>query len=356
MPHRADCCDGADEYVSAAGCVDNCVDVGAEWRAEQQEALRIATEGAELQKKYIEAGQAAKIQRAARVAEHKAKLAALEAEKEVALRVQESEEAIEEEERTVAIASTESDLYAALGIDTMSAEELRNLLVAHVRNTNTSAELVSYLKEAKGEAAEAAKSPEDAAEDRRKELDERDEEGEEAGDTPATPATPTGVHWLDNEEAAKNHVRPEAAAARESVEAVENSIRDVETEITKLEASDKHDYGPNEEFFNLADHCYELGVAQYTYKVCPFGSAKQDHTSLGTFEGWEDGYKRMAFKNGQHCWNGPSRSMTVTFKCGLEEAILSVDEPSTCTYTAVMATPAACGGGTAEIGADGSVQ
>lgn len=81
---------------------------------------------------------------------------------------------------------------------------------------------------------------------------------------------------------------------------------------------------------------------RYTYEVCPFEQAKQDHTSLGRWARWEDDHKTMIFENGQSCWNGPRRSMKVTVECAATTSLGSVDEPSTCAYTAVLKTPAAC--------------
>ena len=84
------------------------------------------------------------------------------------------------------------------------------------------------------------------------------------------------------------------------------------------------------------------------YKVCPFGAATQDHTSLGSFTGWKpaagdgDGHTVMLFTGGQHCWNGPARSMTVTVECGETETLHTVDEPEKCAYAARLTTPAAC--------------
>ena len=42
------------------------------------------------------------------------------------------------------------------------------------------------------------------------------------------------------------------------------------------------------------------------------------------------------------CWNGPARSLTLTFECGSTDALSNVDEPEKCAYTARMTTPAAC--------------
>lgn len=50
----------------------------------------------------------------------------------------------------------------------------------------------------------------------------------------------------------------------------------------------------------------------------------------------------LVFDRGQKCWNGPARSLKVALACGTEDALSAVSEPETCTYTAVLETPAAC--------------
>ena len=42
-----------------------------------------------------------------------------------------------------------------------------------------------------------------------------------------------------------------------------------------------NDYGSEGEFMILKGQCFELRQQQYTYKLCPFDSFKQDHTKLG---------------------------------------------------------------------------
>jgi protein kinase C substrate 80K-H len=45
---------------------------------------------------------------------------------------------------------------------------------------------------------------------------------------------------------------------------------------------------------------------------------------------------------GQGCWQGPARSLTVHAVCGSVNQILEVSEPEKCEYVATMATPAEC--------------
>ena len=39
---------------------------------------------------------------------------------------------------------------------------------------------------------------------------------------------------------------------------------------------------------------------------------------------------------------GPSRSLSVTFECGVEQEILDVSEPSRCVYAAMVTHPGVC--------------
>lgn len=50
----------------------------------------------------------------------------------------------------------------------------------------------------------------------------------------------------------------------------------------------------------------------------------------------------MLFNNGDSCWQGPRRSLSVTLKCGLNHKLTQLEEPSTCVYTAILETPVAC--------------
>ena len=44
--------------------------------------------------------------------------------------------------------------------------------------------------------------------------------------------------------------------------------------------------------------------------------------------------KAFVFRHGDHCWNGPARSLRVTLFCSVEEKLSEVDEPTTCEYGA----------------------
>ncbi|KAJ8576801.1 hypothetical protein ON010_g2406 [Phytophthora cinnamomi] len=117
-----------------------------------------------------------------------------------------------------------------------------------------------------------------------------------------------------------------------------------------------------------AGGCVESDAGQYQYKICFFGKATQDHTKLGDMEDFEkpkpsddEGsaddasasvdpvVEEIKFSNGQKCWNGPNRSLTVKLECGPEPMeLFNIEEPSTCVYSAKLRTPAVCSEGDRE--------
>ena len=108
------------------------------------------------------------------------------------------------------------------------------------------------------------------------------------------------------------------------------------------------DYGAREQFAGWEGACFESKKhGEWTYEVCPFAQAKQKgsdggSTSLGNWEGFDQGHSVMKFTHGQHCWNGPARSLTVTMRCGGADAVLKVEEPEVCVYAMDMESLAAC--------------
>jgi hypothetical protein len=51
---------------------------------------------------------------------------------------------------------------------------------------------------------------------------------------------------------------------------------------------------------------------------------------------------QMKFHNGQHCHAFGARSAEVTVICGEKNVLKSAQEPSTCFYTLILESPAAC--------------
>jgi Glucosidase II beta subunit-like protein len=53
-------------------------------------------------------------------------------------------------------------------------------------------------------------------------------------------------------------------------------------------------------------------------------------------------YATMQMTEGEQCWQGPKRSMTVTLRCGPKNRLIDVEENGKCTYEAVLETYLVC--------------
>ncbi|KAM7377375.1 hypothetical protein PAMA_013928 [Pampus argenteus] len=136
-----------------------------------------------------------------------------------------------------------------------------------------------------------------------------------------------------------------------SLKKVEESYDTVNMEISDLQKKLAIDYGTDWEFLFLNSQCYQLKVYEYTYTLCPFNQITQKNTAgtevlLGKWGMWagtpKNQYSQMVYENGEPCWQGGSRSTTVTLTCGAETALRSVKEPSKCQYIMDFQTPVAC--------------
>lgn len=94
-------------------------------------------------------------------------------------------------------------------------------------------------------------------------------------------------------------------------------------------------------YASLSGKTLSRRVSEWDFKIEFFGEAKQDYTSLGRWSKWT-GPHMGVFENGQTCWEGPARSLTVKFQCGEQQELLDVFEPSRCLYEATLTHPGAC--------------
>ena len=125
------------------------------------------------------------------------------------------------------------------------------------------------------------------------------------------------------------------------------------------------DYGPDGVFRAMKDKCISQDSGEYTYELCWMGHTTQkqkkggSHTGMGNFvrfdtvvvdeevpangKGLGSGTRiTMKFENGQHCWNGPSRSTTVIMACAEKDEIWKIAEEEKCVYRMEVGTPAVC--------------
>ncbi|RLN64645.1 hypothetical protein BBP00_00003314 [Phytophthora kernoviae] len=171
--------------------------------------------------------------------------------------------------------------------------------------------------------------------------------------------------------ASELHEREQAVETRKQYEDTKKELTEEEKKLKDAQSLLDKNYGVGHLFLALRDKCVESDPSQYLYKACFFGKATQDTTKLGDMEDFKtpeqavtdasgDGtastetpsedfsdsetiVTELKFSNGQKCWNGPNRSMTVKLECGPSPMVLyDVEEPSTCVYTAKLRTPAVC--------------
>ncbi|KAJ3113827.1 hypothetical protein HDU96_002869 [Phlyctochytrium bullatum] len=151
-------------------------------------------------------------------------------------------------------------------------------------------------------------------------------------------------------------LRADPPKARAKLSEAESRKSQLENQLEDLKRKETLDYGPEGEWEKLEGQCITFDTPEYTYEVCFHKNASQKaksggSTDLGRFTrfGARSGsvdeskkYLYMVFEHGQHCWNGPARSVEVELECGTENKILTVTEPSKCEYAMRVTSPNAC--------------
>ncbi|KAJ0703149.1 putative mannose-6-phosphate receptor binding domain superfamily, glucosidase II beta subunit [Helianthus annuus] len=138
----------------------------------------------------------------------------------------------------------------------------------------------------------------------------------------------------------------ESENVRKEYDDASGKLSKIQSRISSLTKKLGHDFGPEKEFFSLYGQCFEIKENKYVYKVCPFKEATQEEghstTRLGQWDKFDESHRVMVFSNGDKCWNGPQRSLTVRLRCGSKVELADIDEPSRCEYSALLTTPALC--------------
>lgn len=126
-----------------------------------------------------------------------------------------------------------------------------------------------------------------------------------------------------------------------------NKASETKRKIEDLEGILKYDFGEDKCFYSMYDKCVSIDNGGYTYEVCSFKKGAQkkgSSTSLGNWAHWKDGsdHTVMEYNDGQRCFNGKHRTLTVTLECGEEYKAIDASEPAMCEYAMRVATPCAC--------------
>lgn len=166
-----------------------------------------------------------------------------------------------------------------------------------------------------------------------------------------------------SESKAVTDARSRLDAERKSLEGLRKDSQSQKDDLEK-------DFGPDDVFRALKGVCVARDSGEYTYEVCFLEKTTQKpkkggaNTNMGNYarletiivddelppdgKGMGSGERiAMKFENGQHCWNGPSRSTTVVLACSEENEVWKIMEEEKCVYRVEVGTPAVCevGGG-----------
>jgi len=282
-----DCCDGSDEYNNPNLCVDTCKEKGKEELQQVLKEIHLHEEG------------------------WKEKLVLIEEAKNIRPSLQSDFDNAKqqlEELRT--------------NLEALKEEEERTKIISDLADEIHYDDSEDYIREDEEVDDEDATNRYYARNDEEK-VSKRAEFQEKYGMTAA-----------EAKEAYKN--------AKSAVKTCNKDIKDRETQVEHFEKLLGTDFGPQDEFLALRGKSFSVRAGGYNYELRVFESASQGSTSLGNWDGWLEPLKKMSYKGGKRCWGAGDREATVTVDCGITNVVEQVDEPSTCSYTMVLRTPAAC--------------
>jgi protein kinase C substrate 80K-H len=349
-----DCCDATDEFETGA-CANDCEVHGRALREAQAAQRLLAAAGYKLRRQNMADGTTKRSELETSMTPLKAKQMSFQSRLDAATVVKDAAEAPENAAKktfddawtaTLADRKTEAHtkLFAKLDTDGNAMLTVGELQTFAELKSDDATEGVTTVEDATAildinddkelDAEEAACTLESFAENI---FDEIADKFTDAKADETTPEYDEAIKLLIQAADAKRKLRTD----------IETEKKTVDNDLAKIEKELKYDWGAHNEFAYMLGNCYEVAIQEYTYKVCPFDSAKQGSTSLGNFDGFEAApnkgtYSRMKFTGGQKCWNGPARSLTVDLVCGTETKPGKVEEPSKCEYHATMSTPAVC--------------
>ncbi|KAJ0400776.1 hypothetical protein ATCC90586_002052 [Pythium insidiosum] len=378
-----DCCDGSDEYASGVTCEKTCVSLMETFMAERRELLEAFERGQAARQELVEAARAKLTADRASVETLGREIDALRSSKAATEKLKEREELEETKERFENAKAVKREMLVKLGLHELTHEQLGFIVLELANSMYSKDDLLRFVRAERDAVAtplpesplekeeaewkirdkereEESKRIETLREERRKRKEEQEKARSEAiekGETPpevvdedATDplVTPTVEErpvkkMFEQMSTFSAYERPQAKEAREKLQLTASDLSTKENELRTLQSALEKEYGADQILYALRDQCVETQGGQYTYKMCFYGSAKQDHTSLGSMDAYDPNKpNEISFSGGQSCWNGPSRSLKVTMECGADVELFEVDEPSTCVYTAKLKTPVVC--------------
>jgi protein kinase C substrate 80K-H len=161
------------------------------------------------------------------------------------------------------------------------------------------------------------------------------------------------------------------AEARGALNTAKSEYDAKKSQLENYQADLARDYGADDVFRALKGQCISKDSGEYTYELCWLAGTTQKpkkggaNTGMGNFvsidkvilddiippdgKGLGSGeHIALKYENGNHCWNGPSRSTLVILGCAEKDEIWKITESEKCVYRMEVGTPAACDGITEE--------
>ncbi|KAL0591895.1 hypothetical protein ABG067_000545 [Albugo candida] len=344
-----DCCDGSDEALLK--CSNECGRYMEEFQTMKSKAYGIYDAGAKARNEIVNQGVSK------RNADEKEKETLEDQRASFLVLVDQLnnrkllEEELQEKERAEKVEGSQQDVIAKLGLLELDAEKLAVLLVElltlKISNEANHEQLILEkirdqrnllgltdipLQQKLGKHEDTETSPKSENPGR------TGTDSEEVVDSPFE-------KLLNQIKSSHAFVREETKLAQEKHQAALDELKQLEERIYILEQSLNANYGPQSVLYSLRDYCIEASPSHYNYKICLFGQAYQNSVSLGVMDSVnveDDTLMQLSFTNGEHCWNGPQRSIVVTLECNPTMELLEVEEPSVCVYKAKLKSSIAC--------------
>ncbi|KAL7688568.1 putative mannose-6-phosphate receptor binding domain superfamily, glucosidase II beta subunit [Plasmopara halstedii] len=380
-----DCCDGSDEYASGVSCPHDCVQKMEAFKLDKMDVIEQIEAG--LSDRVVLVKEAQKL-----LKEELEKLKTLETSVEsLKIMVEQlqarkiEDERLENDEKAKRVLDSRETILSELGLLELTQEQLLSVILeigrtglsnkndllpiirkereAAVTNEDNLPNTVmddkheAFLARDKVHQAETHNTEESTDEhetegtEKKDDENEAEKEDEEERTQPEVEMHPIDVLYAELA-ASEQFEGADAIFTRKELDKTVTELKEEERKFNGTLQVLKKNYGDNIVFFALRNKCVETMAGQYKYKICLYGQATQDNTRLGTMddlisesEESEAGSreKYLKFLNGDKCWNGPKRSITVELQCGPEPMeLFEIEEPSTCVYTAKLRTPAVC--------------
>ncbi|KAI9141502.1 glucosidase II beta subunit-like-domain-containing protein [Paraphysoderma sedebokerense] len=368
-----ECCDGTDEYDGKVKCQNVCKELAAAEKAKKEALIKMRKDGERLRKEYIEYGQKSKNER-------KLQLVKLEqdlenAKKEVE-RLKKLRDVAEEAERQAQQDLDKQQMTEQCTPQTLT--DLRQKITNLQRHVDTLIGIIDKLRPlstqedaAKDDLSTAVKTAIDELDtwdavspdsdfEEVKEPEKKEnlfaqvvEEEESLLDKVKSYIYPI-VGW-EVELSPLKKARQEATTARNNLYDGESKQRNLENDLNNLKKKETYDYGDDLEFAKLDDQCYSVNKNEYTYEICPYGSASQKSISggysnhLGTWDSTSlvkspttNRVVEFQFLNGWSCGGDVNRKARVFLECSDHEELMSAEEPEKCEYHFRFKTVTVC--------------